>query len=243
MYGINIHAKNPSVPNVTGDTLVILGVKGQQNATVSGTVTGATAGDVVTLLAEPFKATHFTAVGHKTLTSATEGYSFSVRPGLATKYKAQVATGSKVDITSKTQVVYVTLANTFKQSNVHFKCTRTQCTLTIPTRTFVTRSAYRTESRKHWFLYLGVNRSHGIPSSRVPKFLTLSRVSTASKARKLTPTAFQVTLTFRMATHGEHVLPFPDACTKDVESKDGIGLPGHHSCGALKIRSNVRYLG
>jgi hypothetical protein len=202
VYGINIHAKNPNFRNVTGDTLVVLGVKTLQNATVSGTVTGATTGDVVTLLAEPFKATHFTAVGHKTLTSATEGYSFSVRPGLATKYEARVTTGSKVDITSKMQAVYVTLANTVEKNGVHFRCTRTQCTLTIKTRTFVPRSAYLTESRKHWYLYLGVNRSHGIPSNRAPRFLTLSRVSTASKARKLTPTAFQVIFTFRMATHG-----------------------------------------
>jgi hypothetical protein len=242
-YTVTIQAKNPHVPNVTGDTFVIFGQKTIQNATISGTVTGATSGDVVTLLAEPFKATHFTAVGAKTLTTPTETYSFSVRPTLATRYAAQVTTGSAIDATSKTEPVYVTLLPEVPKNGTRTKCNRTGCTETITTRTIVPASAYRTESAKHWYLYLGVNRSRGNPSIRPPKYLLLTKTATASKARKINAQDFQVILTFRIAFDGKNIRWFPNACTKDDEPKDGIGLPGHHDCGNSKVASNSAYLG
>ncbi len=241
---ITIQAKNPEVPNVTGDTLVIFGFKGVQDAVISGTVTGAASGDVVTLLAEPFKAKHFTATGKPvTLTSSTQSYSFTVRPTLATRYEAQVTTGSTVDVTSATKTVYVGLGSVFPKNGTHTKCTPTLCTETITTHTFVPAAAYRVESAKHWYLYLGVNRSRGTPSTRPPKFLILSKVSTASKARKVNAQDFQVVFTFRVAVEGKNIRWFPLACTKDDEPKDGIGLPGRHGCGDSKVPSNAIYLG
>lgn len=243
-YSITIHAKNPNFPNVTDDTLVFLASKPLQNATVSGTVSGATPSDVVTLLAEPFKAKHFTPVGKPvTLTSASQNYSFSVRPTLATKYEAQVSTGSTIDATSKVQPVYVSLLSVVTKNGDKTKCSRTECTETIKTRTIVPASAYRTESSKHVYMYLGVNRSHGAPSTKEPKYLTLSKVSTASKARRISATDFQIILTFKIPFDGKNIRWWPNACSKDVESKDGIGLPGHHGCGAAKVRSNAAYLG
>jgi hypothetical protein len=36
----------------------------------------------------------------------------------------------------------------------------------------------------------------------------------------------------------------PDACTKDTESRDGMGLPGHHRCGKRRVKvSGLTYLG
>lgn len=239
---ITIQAKNPSVGKVTGDTFVIFGIKSVQNAVVSGTATGAASGDVVTLLAEPFKATHFTAVGTKTLTSATQSYSFNVRPTLATKYKAQLTTGTTVDATSATQPVYVALAQNLAKTP-HTTCNRVGCTETITTRTLVPASAYRTESTKRWYLYIGVNRSRGVPSTRPPKYLTLTKAASASKARKINAQDFEVIFTFHVAFDGKNIRWFPAACTRDDEPKDGIGLPGRHGCGNSKIRSNTPYLG
>jgi hypothetical protein len=239
-YGISIHAKNPNIPNVSHDTFVVYGDRGYQNATVSGTVTGATAGDVVTLLAKPFKAKNFAPTGKPvTLASATQNYSFSVRPTLATAYEARVTTGSTVDATSPAQFVYVALVQTVNKNSYHYsKCTRTACTLNITTRTNVPASAYRTESRKRWYLYLGLNRSGTTP----PKYLSLDRNASASKAKRLSATAYQIVFSFpRIPRNGEY--PWPNACTKDAESHDGIGLPGHHDCGYKKIRSNAIYLG
>jgi hypothetical protein len=241
-YSISIHAKNPHFANVTLDTLVFHGNKALQNATISGTVSGATAGDVVTLLAERFRATHFTAVGkHVTLASSTGKYSFSVRPTLATKYEARVTTGSNVDATSKVQSVYVSLIERIVA--LRKRSTRTEAIETIRVRTYVPASAFGTETHKHWYLYLGVNRSYRTPSKTPPQYLTLSKASTASKAKRISATAYYVTFTFRIPLYGKNVRWFPDACTKDSVTKDGLGLPGHHGCGAKKVRSDASYLG
>jgi hypothetical protein len=243
-YSISIHAKNPHYVNVGGDTFVVYDWTGLQNATISGTVSGATSGDVLTLLAEPFHATHYSQVGTPaTITSATQNYSFSVRPTLETKYEVQVTTGTTVDVTSKVQPVYVALF----QNPYHFaytKCTRTACTFVVNTKTHVPASAYRTETTKHWYLYLGVNRSNGTPSKKPPKYLSLWKASSVSKVKRLSSTSFEVTFSYRIGFDGKRTfLPFPSFCTKDALTKDGIGLPGHHSCGAKRIRSNIAYLG
>jgi hypothetical protein len=242
-YNITIQAKNPNFRKVTGDTVVFFGFKTLRNAVVSGTVTGAASGDVVTLFAEPFKATKFTAVGTQTLTSPAQSYSFTVRPTLATTYEALVTTGSTVDVTSVPQPVYVALGQAIPNKGVHTKCSRTGCTETITTRTLVPASVYHPESIKRWYLYLGVNRSRGNPSARPPKHLELSNVSTAAKARKMNGRDFQVVLSFRVAFDGKNIRWFPAACTRDDEPGDGIGLPGRHGCGEPKVPSNAGYLG
>jgi hypothetical protein len=241
---ITIQAKNPAFPNVSGDTLVFYGVKQAQDAVVSGTVTGAAAGDVVTLLAKPFRAKHFAVTGKPvTLTSSTQGYSFTVRPTLATAYEAQVKTGSTVDATSAVHYVYVSLF--VNPVSLRDKCNKadTECSLIITTRTVVPASAYHSESTKRWYLYLGLNRSHGVPSKKPPKYLLLERSASASKPVRIRATDFQITFTFPFATDRENVEQFADACTKNTETKDGIGLPGRHGCGDSKIPSSAIYLG
>ena len=34
-----------------------------------------------------------------------------------------------------------------------------------------------------------------------------------------------------------------DACSKDTEAEDGIGLPGHHGCGDERILDSAPYVG
>jgi hypothetical protein len=243
---ITISAKNPDYPNVTHDTIVFLGQKTLQNADISGTVTGAASGDVVTLLAKPFKAKSFAPTGKPlTLTSSTQSYSFSVRPTLATAYEARLTAGSTVEATSAVQSVYVGLLQGVGKNGYRYKCNKsfTECSLIITTRTLVPASAYRTESTKRWYMYLALNRSRGVPSKKAPKFLSLDRSASASKPVRINATDFQIVFTFPFATDRENVQPFPDFCTKDVEAKDGIGLPGHHGCGNGRIPSDTLYLG
>jgi len=245
-YSITISAKNPSYPNVTHDTIVFYGNKTLQNAVISGTVSGATSGDVVTLLAKPFKAKTFAPTGKPvTLTSSTEGYSFSVRPTLATAYEAQVTTGSTVDATSAVKFVYVGLLQNVVKNGYRYKCNKsfTECSLIVTTRTIVPASAYRSESTKRWYLYLALNRSHRVPSKKAPKYLLLDRTARASKPVRINATDFQIVFTFPFAIDHENVQPFPNFCTKDSEAKDGIGLPGHHGCGNSKIPSDTLYIG
>jgi hypothetical protein len=37
--------------------------------------------------------------------------------------------------------------------------------------------------------------------------------------------------------------PFANFCAEETVTRDGLGLPGHHGCGAKKARSNAAYLG
>jgi hypothetical protein len=242
---VTIKAKNPGYPNIGRDTIVFYGNKLVENADISGAVTGATAGDVVTLLAKPFKAKGFAPTGKpQTLTASTQDYSFSVRPTLATAYEAQVTTGSTVDATSAVQFVYVGLLQVVGKNGYHYKCDHVGCTLSITTRTLVPASAYRTEAAKRWYLYLAVSRSRGKPSEVPPKYLPrVTKNASASKATRVSATDFQVVFKFWIAYDGKNFYPFPDACTKDVEAKDGIGLPGHHGCGASKISTASFYIG
>jgi hypothetical protein len=243
---ITLHAKNPGYQNVTGDTVVFYGVSQLQNAAVSGTVHGAKSGDVVTLLAMPFGRTRFAATGHRErLTSSAGGYSFSVRPTVATAYEARVTTGSVVDATSGVHVVYVGLFQVILNRQVHYKCNRsqTECSLIVPTTTRVPASAYHAETAKRWYLYLAVRRYHHVPPKKGPRYLSLDRSARASRPVKITATTFKVVFTFPIATRGQSILPYPNACVQDTESRDGIGLPGRHGCGAARIPSNPLYLG
>jgi hypothetical protein len=225
-YSVTISAK-VKFPKVTGDTLVIYRVRQYDTAAIHGQVTGATTGDVATLLSEPFGARHFKATGTPiTLTGAAQHYSFTVQPSVATKYEVQVKTASKVDVTSGVQTVYVTIAGIPKGTTQ--KCSRTRCTFSYHVYTTVPVSAYRAEAAKHVYLYLAV----GYP--RLPNAYTLSTSARASKASKVRTGEFVQTFTFFIPLHGATRWT-TNFCSKDTESRDGIGLPGHHGCGDKKV--------
>jgi hypothetical protein len=79
-YSITIAAKVKAAP-ITNDEFIVYRAKGGYgNAMIHGQVSGAIAGDVVTLLAKPFGAKLFAPVGTATLSSGSQPYSFKVRP-------------------------------------------------------------------------------------------------------------------------------------------------------------------
>jgi hypothetical protein len=105
-----------------------------------------------------------------------------------------------------------------------------------------TRLAYRTESVKPWYLcFVLLNPSH----PKLPRYLPRYKNASASKAHKVTALSYRVTFTFHYTTHianpGDYVIAL--GCTKDTESKDGLGLPGHHGCGAKRISLLAPYFG
>jgi hypothetical protein len=89
-YHVTIGARGTAFGSVKGKVagraLVAYKAAGHDRGTVSGAVTGNQAGDVVSLVAEPFRATAFKPTGQQvTLTTAGTGsYSFAVQPALAT---------------------------------------------------------------------------------------------------------------------------------------------------------------
>jgi hypothetical protein len=220
-----------------GYTLVFYkATQGYETATISGKITGAMPGDVAVLLARPFGAKSYQQTGlHVTLapqgTSAV-AYSFAVQPSLATRYEVEVLTGTTIDVTSSARTVYVATGGFSKPIKV--RCSHSRCTMTWKLGTQMPASAYRTEAAKKWFFYFDLSR-------RIPTYLYLKKSATVSAPRKINAGTFVQTLTYHFSSR----LPNParsiqvEACTKDSEAKDGLGLPRHTGCGARRLYGPV----
>jgi hypothetical protein len=231
-----------AIPMVKPYTYVLYKQGRYAIATITARIAGASGGSAQ-VLARRFGARHFAPIGTPTaVTSSPQVIHFSVTPSLATRYEVRVTTGTTVDVTSAEVTVYVALAQDVTGVPAK-KCTATLCSETIATLTQVPASAYKSEIAKPWYLYLGVSQSSGQPSSGAPKYLNLSRLSTASTARRISATEYKVTFTFRATVDHKNVEFFPNACTRDAEAKDGLGLPGRHSCGNKRVRATDVYLG
>ena len=242
-YGVTISATSPHYPGashgkVLGFALVVYkATKGSVNtAVISGNVTGAMSGDVATLYAEPFGTKSFTSTGSTVnLTGvASQAYSFAVKPSLATKYEVKVTTVATLDATSAVQTVYVTEGGSTTRENK--KCSGTKCTVTYREYEVLPSSAYKTEVKKHLYLY------DTVIYRTVPKYIYLSGSAKASKARKVNAGEFVRALTFHVTIRrGGFFIGV--SCSKDTETVDGLGLPGKHGCGLKRFSSKATYLG
>jgi hypothetical protein len=191
-----------------------------------------------TLLAEPFGAKNYTQVGTPVTLAPNSGgtaaYSFNVKPSLATHYKVQVS-GTDTAV-SGVVTVYVSAGG--RSTGGTFKCiTATKCKFSFRLYTYMPASALKHEIRKHWYQYLAV----GYP--RVPKDYTLSKTATVSKARKISSGEYVQTFTYFFTLRHGKANPEFQACVKDTESVDGMGLPGHHGCGDKHVSRSAIYLG
>jgi hypothetical protein len=236
---VTIAAKSQFKP-VTGDVFVVFRDAKYKKATISGTVAGAAVGDVVTLFGQrfPFQAAPH-AVASVTLTGTTGSYSFSVAPNLATRYRVEVlATGITV-ATSATATVYV--AN-LQVTNGLQRCARPVCTERLRVMEWVPALALKDEIGKPWYFYFGLKLSAtGLP--RPPAWLTLDTRATITTARRVGDLRFVRTITFSFRVGNDGYSWNLNFCSKDTEAKDGLGLPGQHSCGAQRVRATAEYLG
>jgi ABC-type transport system substrate-binding protein len=243
-YSISASATS-AIPRVKPYTYVLYEQGKFAVATISARITGASgaSGASAQVLARRFGAKSFRPIGTPAaVTSSPQVIHFEVTPSLATRYEVRVSTGTTVDVTSAEVTVYVALVQDIIGVPSK-KCTATACSETIATVTQVPASAYKTEAAKPWYLYLGVSQSSGQQPTEAPKYLNLSGLSTASAARRISATEYKVTFTFRARADHPNVDFFPNACTKDAEAKDGLGLPGHHGCGNKRVRASDVYLG
>jgi hypothetical protein len=236
-----------ALPVVTHDVFVLYKAKGADTVTVSGTVSESTAGQVAALYAQPFPYSKPAApVAGQSLTLPTSStptaYAFTAQPMIATKYTVEVLPSSTVSTPvvaqSATKTVYVATYQTGSPN----QCGRPVCHVTLHIYTHLPKSAYSTESRKKWYFYFAVklSRTHE-PSA--PNWLNLLQRAKISKAKRINSTEFERTITwsFRINNDGFHYAF--NFCSKDTESKDGINLPGSHSCGAKRVRRTAVYLG
>jgi hypothetical protein len=209
-------------------------------AKLSGTLTGAAQGEVVTLMATPFGATTATAAGTVTLGSTPTSYSFTVTPTLATAYQAVLSQGSTTLATSKTKTVYVVPSG--KVSGIK-TCARPTCRETIREVVILPPSALATEMAKRAYPYFNVNLSRtGTPPA--PKWLYRGRGhASVSKSTQLQAGKFTYNISYRFYVGNDGYNWRWLDCTKDTESTDGLGLPGSHSCGVKRVSATVGYLG
>jgi hypothetical protein len=242
-YGVTIGATGTAPTAVRGKiygyAVVAYKVKSHDTAAIGGTITGATAGDVVTLLAKRFRARSFTPRAEETLAaSGTSVYSFAVTPSLATAYKVQVSTGSKADVTSAAVTVYVEDGG--HGGRAHERCSSTSCMYSYSVYTAFPASAYRTESNKRVYFYLAQWRS----SRHLASWFYLSSKDKASKPERINSGEFEQTLTWYASIQaGKYWIP--QSCTRDEAGTDGLGLPGRHGCGdkRVSVRAGLTYLG
>jgi hypothetical protein len=243
-YSVTIGARSSTPGYLHGRTygyaLVLYRDRAFSTARIAGTVAGARAGDVVSLLAEPFGRHSYHATGH-TVTLGRNGsvrYAFTVQPARATRYEVRVLTRATLDATSPTAAVYVIPggSGTFPAK----KCRRGACTYSYTVTVVLPAPVYRTESAKHEYLYLAQWRAGRHPA----RWYYQSAASSASKPVRVNGHEYKQKLTWRFSLSRGTQFAIA-ACSKDTEAKDGIGLPGHHFCGLrrLSIRQATGYLG
>lgn len=239
---ISIGAKTHN-PVVTKDVWTVFDIAHLDAATISGKVSGGAAGDALKLMERRFPFTgSATAVAESKL-SASGTYAFDVKPMLATRYWVEVfPAGSHSPLSSsKTVVVYVTLGAKLVPSAAE-ACSRPVCREHFELYVPVPASAREREAVKHRYTYFGLalNATKEPPA---PKTLKLVTDFQLGKVKKVSSTEYKYSLAFSFRINDDGYYFDWNLCTKDSESKDGMGLPGTHGCGLKKVSAKTPYIG
>jgi hypothetical protein len=240
-----IAAKSRLAP-VTGDVYVVYRDGKYASAEIRGDIKGTTSGEVAQLYAQQFPHRRApvpagSVILHQTGTTAS--YSFRVTPSLATRYKVELFQDSAATpplASSASITIYVTLAATTGNGQ---KCRRPVCREAFPMHVLVPAPALRTEIAKPWYPYFGLNLA---PKKTPPAPRWLLRGAGhphVTAARRVSPGAFELTITYSFRIGNKAYYWNWATCTRDTEAVDGIGLPSHHNCGDPRVLASAAYLG
>ena len=232
------------LPIITHDVLVVYKGGAYAKASVHGNIADAKAGEVAVLYAQPFPYKKAAArVASKTFTSAgNKVYSFTVTPTLATRYQVKLYashTASAPLAMSRAQYVYVTPDGVPTPPTK--SCTSSTCHAGFSLFVFLPSSALAVEMGKHVYPYFDVNLSTGTPPA--PTWLYLNRGNPTVKVRGISSGEFEITLGFTFSVNHENARWNFTECQRDTVTKDGLGLPGSHGCGASRVSPSAVYLG
>jgi hypothetical protein len=240
---ITISATSAIKP-VTGDVFVVFQGGSIAKATIRGAVTGAAKGEVARLYSQqfPFKAAP-ARIGSLTLSVATQSYSFTVTPTLATHYWVELfanAAATKPIATSVTRVVYVSSGGGVKGGAT---CGRPVCHEQIVIDLLMPASALTYEMSKHMYPYFGLTLgTKNVPPP--PKVLNLGGgKASVTTWKRISAGDLQAKISYSFTIGNHSYYWLWAACTKDSVTRDGLGLPGSHGCGVKQISPNVAYLG
>jgi hypothetical protein len=235
-----------NVQPVTGDVYVSYLNASNGQAVITGNVTHARPGEIIRLYAQSFP---FSKRGareqQQTLADGgTDPYTFEVKPRVATRFTVKLfrRPGAAQPLAvSGTRIVYVVDGG---HTGKPQRCSRPVCRQHIKVTIELPASAVRTEEAKPWFVYIGLRLGHpGGGNPQAPAFLRLDGSATSSAPTAVSANSYAITLSFSFRIDNHRYNWRWTACTKDTESGDGIGLPGHHRCGADKVRAKIGYMG
>jgi hypothetical protein len=239
-------AATSSIPPVTGDVYVVYLSGKYGSARIHGTITGATTGEVATLYAQRFPYTTAAKPVRSITLSATgpaTAYSFTVAPTLATRYQVKLFARKSATTpvaTSPRQNVYVVTNGYITGGKA---CGRPVCHETLHIYTILPSSALGVEMGNAWYPYFGLNLS-ATSTPPPPRWLYLyAGHASVSGAHRISASEFENTLTYTFTVGNDGYYWDWTACTKDTVSRDGLGLPGSHGCGARRVLRTVSYLG
>ena len=118
------------------------------------------------------------------------------------------------------------------------------CRKTLHIYTVLPSSALGVEMSKPLYPYFGINLSTATGTPPPPRWLYLNAGhASVSGARRISASEFEMTLTFSFTIGNDGYHLAWNGCAKDTVSRDGLGLPGSHGCGARRILPTVSYLG
>jgi hypothetical protein len=208
-------------------------------------------GETAELYAQPFPYRHAPVpVGSVVLKASRTGaaYAFSVAPSLATRYYVELFPSSSATAPlarSRTVTIYVTRDVADGRAP---KCGKPLCPPAVHLHVFVPASAMGTELSKRWYTYVAPAPGAAVklqlmgPGNRKIKQLLKAVSPQVSKPHRVSATEFDLTLRFPSGYGPLLPLWHFAACTADTETRDGLGLPGHHQCGATTVPP-ASYLG
>jgi hypothetical protein len=215
------------------------------SAQVSGLITNAASGEVAGLYAQQFPFTSPPALVNSTalsLSGTTAPYAFQVTPTLATRYTVKVFRNSsaKTPFTSSvTKTIYVIMDQP-GTNTVH--CTVSGCRSTEVVTVQVPASALRTQISEHIYTYFAVNNG----TDATPETLQLGAGNpTVGRSQQISTDEYQFSLTYSFSNVTGSYEAGWRHCTKSVETKDGIGLPGggNYGCGGQTVQDSATYIG
>jgi serine/threonine-protein kinase len=246
---LRIAAKSASKPE-TGDVWTVYGVAGLSGAQIYGDIKGAVSGEVARLYDQqfPFNSAPVPAGSpvrlHPRGKAGTATYSFTATPTLATRYQVKVFQSSSAKTAlARTAITIVYVASGFSPTASPAPCKRPVCHEVITGHVLVPASAMSTEISKPTLAYFALNLAKsGTPPQ--PATLQLGGGAAVVRTKLVSATEYQIAIGFTFTIGKTDGYNWGwNACTKDTEAEDGIGLPGSHGCGDKTIPNQANYIG
>jgi Protein kinase domain len=231
---------------VTDDVYVVYQDGKFASAQVHGQITGTAGGEVARLYAQQFPYSHAPVPVSSVIlepAAGTASYAFTVTPTLATRYQVKLFRSSTAQAplgSSAVSTVYVTVTGI---SNEARTCQRPVCHQSLHLRVKVPAAAMSTELAKRWYPYFAIRLAPD-KSPAAPRVLRRGAASpTVTTSRRISATEFGLTYSFSFRV-GNNAYNWDQAlCARDTEARDGIGLPGSHTCGDGHVLASAPYLG